>query len=136
MAAVIAQEDAEEAQAQSAARERHRLAEAARNAAQQKQVEEAALIAAQIKAAEESERKAEETALARAKSRPADPFCVFSCDPSEENGRQALRNQLRGMFETKVVPTNFRKTNGARARLSGFDVYEMHFETEDRRSSR
>jgi hypothetical protein len=87
----------------------------------------AALDTAEI---QQMERQAEDAATTRAKSAPADSWCVLSCDPREEHGRQAFKNRISAMLGTPVIVTNFIKTNGARIKAGGREIYEMQFTAE------
>jgi hypothetical protein len=71
---------------------------------------------------------AEEDARERDRAKPADSWCFFSCDPTEKNGRLAFINKLDKFFETPVIVTKFRKTNGVSGSLGGIETYELHFE--------
>lgn len=76
---------------------------------------------------QEMERQAEDAAAVRAKAAPADSWCVLSCDPREEHGRQALKSRISAMLGTTVIVANFIKTNGVRVKAHGVEVYEMQF---------
>ncbi len=58
---------------------------------------------------------------------PANAFCLFSCEPTEANAKQILVNILGSSFKTPATVTNFQKTNGVKANVMGFDIYEMEF---------
>ena len=47
--------------------------------------------------------------------KPAHAWCIYSCEPSEANGKQVLQNLLLSMFKTPVVINNFKKTNAIKA---------------------
>ncbi len=122
---------------QNAARKKQRRLEKAiaererREAIQRKQLE--------IKMAEEARQKEimkkfeELTALAnndaaqRDKERPADSFCLLSCNPLERHGRLLLTNKIKDILKIPTVITKFRKTNGVNGETNGIKTYEMHF---------
>jgi len=81
----------------------------------------------QLKKAKELERSAEEAAVARAKAKPADSFCMWSCDPLEDHGRQVLKKQMSKMFGAPVIVANFVKSEGIKATVAGTGVYEMRY---------
>lgn len=58
----------------------------------------------------------------------ANAFCLFSCDPTEENGRQTITNLLQGQFQTAVSVTDFKKTNGVKSTFAGVDHYELQYQ--------
>jgi hypothetical protein len=71
---------------------------------------------------------AEADARERDRTKPADSWCFFSCDPTERNGRLALSNKLDKFLTTPVIVTKFQKTNGVRGSRDGIETYELYFE--------
>lgn len=95
------------------------------NEARKKRIEEQRIRA--IERAKQKLLAALEDARERDKERPADSFCIFSCDPIEQNGRLVLENRLKKIIKTQVIIVKFRKTNGVRSESNGIENYELHY---------
>lgn len=98
--------------------------------AEEKRARDQAAVAAydeQLKQVKAQEKAAEEAAAVRAKAKPADSFCMFSCDPLETQGRQVLKNELARAMRMPVIVRNFIKTEGVKMTVAGSQIYEMRY---------
>lgn len=109
---------------------RRRREEAKRRAIAERQRADRAELARRQAMTAELRKMAEVDAKERDKKRPADSYCIFSCDPLERHGRQALQNRLQSFIEMPIIITKFRKTDGLRTRIGSADTYEMHYRAE------
>jgi hypothetical protein len=127
VAATIAEIEAAEERRRAQIEQQRRREEAARRAEEERQKAEAEIVAKLQARTAELAKAAEEDARERDSKRPAESFCVFSCDPTEQNARLALQNRLGAVIRAPVIVLKFRKTNGLRAKVMGVDTYELHF---------
>lgn len=117
------QEEQRQAQERVAAARRAEADKAARQA-QAAEAERQAGVAARV---QELTKLAEADARDRGLKRSADSFCLFSCDPTEHDGRLAFAAYLKAKIERLMVVAKFRKTNGVKGKRDGFDIYELYY---------
>jgi hypothetical protein len=130
VAAVIAEIEATEARRRAQIEQQRQREDAARRAAEEARKAEEEIVAKLQARTAELAKVAEEDARERDAGRPAESFCVFSCDPTEQNARHALQNRLQAIIRAPVIVMKFRKTNGLRAKAMGVDTYELHFQAD------